>query len=202
MAQSKRYITAGAQLKKLGRHYLHFSKKISGDYSERHLSAGAAFTVFAHGEIESFIEDWAVAILERAEDRWKAGKFSRPLANLLSFRTQESTPAQVPGKDIWSAPCVQAFSGHRNVIDRNHGIREQHICSLYIPLGFDIRNVDTILISDMNTLGTIRGSHAHQSYKKHLGQQFDPFERQTKVNNIYKLLSDFDKQLLSYLKSV
>ena len=192
----------GAHFRRLGKHYLGFSKKINSDYTPRQLSAGAAFTVFAHGEIESYVEDCSLAIIERAELLWKSGKLSRPIACLLSFREAATISDQVPTKDIWSAPLVQAIQSHKNVIGSNNGIRERHICKMYIPVGFDVRNIDPILIADLTAISSIRGDHAHQSYGKHIGQQFDPFDRQVKVMNAYKLLADFDTQCVAYLNSI
>jgi hypothetical protein len=198
MPQSIRYRTMGVQLNKLRRHYLGFNRRIAVDYSERQLSAGAAYTVFAHGEIESFIEDWAIAILDRAAQQWASGVTSRVLVHLLTFREASSLPDKLPSKNIWSAPCVEAIANHRGLIKRNNGIKEKYICKLFVPLGFDVRNIDLILLGDLDALASIRGDHVHQSYRSHLGQKFDPFDRQTKVTNIFALLSDLDNQLSAY----
>src|SRR5690606_17605217 len=101
MSQSKRYRTMESQIKKLGRHYLSFKPKILGDYNERQLSAGAAYTVFAHAEFESFLEAWATAILDRSKERWATGAIDRCLSYLLAFREKASAPGQVPKGDIW-----------------------------------------------------------------------------------------------------
>src|SRR4051812_5417295 len=81
---------------------------------------GAAYTVFAHGEIESFIEDWAIAILDRAAQQWASGVTSRVLVHLLTFREASSLPDKLPSKNIWSAPCVEAIANHRSLIKRNN----------------------------------------------------------------------------------
>ena len=74
------------------------------------------------------------------------------------------------------------------------------MCALLMPLGVDVGLIDPILISDLNAFAKIRGDHAHRSRRVHLGQQFDPFDRLAKVNNIYSLLQPFDEDLQKHLK--
>lgn len=199
---SARYGVMSAQLKKLSVHHLQFKKSSSGSYSQKQLAAGAAYTLFAHAEIESYLESWSSDILERASARWRAGANSRAITSLLCFRPQIGVPSQLPVRDVISETIHQALSGHRDVIRNNHGIKEKHICTMFAPLGFDVRKVDPVLLGDLATLSSIRGDHAHQSYKKHLGAQFDPFDRQTKVNNLVALLKDLDDEFAAYKTKV
>lgn len=189
-----------SQVKKLGRHYLSFKPKVLGDYNERQLSAGAAYTVFAHAEFESYIECWASLILNRSKDRWASGKIDRCLSYLLAFREKTNAPGQVPKSDIWGEPCVLALKGHEDLISKSNGIKEAHICGLFAPMGFDVRKIDEVLLGDLMAFAKLRGDHAHQSYKTHLGQQFDPFDRKAKAEQIVVLLKDFDNEFIAYLK--
>lgn len=189
-----------SQIRKLGRHYLSFKPRVLGDYTQRQLSAGAAFTVFAHAEFESFLEDWASSILNRSKARWSTGEIDRCLAYLLAFREKESAPGQVPSGDIWGMPCTQALKAQEDAINKNNGIKENHVCGLFAPIGFDVRKIDQLLLGDMMAFAKLRGDHAHQSYKTHIAQQFDPFDRRVKANNIVTLLKDLDSEFLSYFK--
>lgn len=199
MPQSNRFQNLKSQLANLSGYYLTFSKRLTGDYTKRELSAGAAYTIFAHAELESFVEEWATKITDRAEQRWKAGVASRAITHLVTFRQEVAVPSSVPSKDIWTGPIATAVSWHRGAIKNNHGIKERNICLLFAPLGFDVRSIDPLLLGDLGALGSIRGDHAHQSAKVHLGQKFDPFDRQRKIANITTLLADFDRQLLAFL---
>ena len=127
---------------------------------------------------------------------------SRTLFHLVTFGNAQGKPTQIPANDIWSEPAFIALKGHYAVIDKNNEIKEANLCNLFAPLGFDLRTVNSILVSDLNAFGTIRGAHAHQSYSVHLGQIFDPFDRQTKVANLELLLSDLDNQLLAYRQNL
>jgi hypothetical protein len=199
MPNSRLYAAMGAQLTKLSEHYMDFARDPLGNYDDRQLSAGAAYTIFAHAEIENFLESWAGRFVDRAEARWKIGRASRVLLHLISFIEAQAVPSEIPLKDIWKAPGFVALSRHRHLIEKNHGIAEKFICKLFAPIGFDLRGIDPILIGDMNAFAQIRGQHALKSYKVHLGQSFDPFDRQAKVAKIFTLLADLDGQLLAYL---
>lgn len=201
MPQSKRYRTMEAQIKKLGKHYLNFKPRPLGDYTDRQLSSGAAFTVFAHAEFESFVESWAGAILSRCEDRWNQGEIDRSLAYLLFFREKGSAPGQIPKTDVWSAPCRLAIRAHEDVIDKNNGVKESHLCNMFAPMGFDVRKFSEIMLGDLTAFSKMRGDHAHQSYKQHIGQQFDPFDRQVKARKIVVLLKDFDDEMIFYFSN-
>lgn len=53
----------------------------------------------------------------------------------------------------------------------------------------------------MMAFAKLRGDHAHQSYKAHIAQQFDPFDRRAKAEKIVILLKDLDTEFISYLKT-
>jgi hypothetical protein len=105
----------------------------------------------------------------------------------------------VPQKDIWSAPVVTAIKSHQDYIGSNHGIKEANFCGLFIPLGFDVRIVDPLLLAELGAFGALRGAHAHQSHSIHIRSIFDPFDRRAKAQALLGLLKDFDQQLVSYV---
>lgn len=197
---SKHYRNMGRQLRRLERLYLNFPQSPLGKYSEEQLSLAAAYTVFAHAEIESFIEAWAQGIIDKVESNFKLKKrYSRVLAHLVTFHEKSTVPSQAPKNDIWAEPIFESISLHRKAINRNHGIKEEHICKVLVPLGFDVRSINQILLGDLATFAKIRGDHAHQSSKIHLRQVFDPFDRKNKVSNIYTLLASLDQDLTAFV---
>ena len=163
------------------------------------LSQATAYTVFAHGEFEHFLEDWALEILNAIDVKGFGPGFSPMLAHLLAYRPSLTVPSQIPGSNAWQTSAGSAINVHRTAIRNNHGISERYVCAMLIPLGIDVTAVDPILTSDLNAFAKIRGDHAHQSRRVHLGQQFDPFDRLAKVNNIYSLLQPFDEDLQKHL---
>jgi hypothetical protein len=198
MPASRRYRALGRSLERLRKHHLGFARRLAGGYTERQLSQAAAYTVFAHGE--HFLEDWALEILNAIDVKGFGPGFSPMLAHLLAYRPSLTVPSQIPGRNAWQTSAKSAINVHRTAIRNNHGISERYVCAMLIPLGIDVTALDPILISDLNAFAKIRGDHAHQSRRVHLGQQFDPFDRLAKVNNVYSLLQPFDEDLQKHLK--
>jgi hypothetical protein len=199
--QSLRYRTLCHNLSRIRRNHLGFSPRLNGDYTNRELSEGAAYTVFAHGEFEAFLEDWATDILNRIVSRGFGTAASPRMAHLAGCASSFAVPGGIPGGDGWPTFFGQAAAAHRNAIRGNHGIAERHICRLLIPLGFDVTLIDSILISDLSSFASIRGDHAHLSVRSHLGQRFDPFDRMAKAEAIKILLGTLDLQLKTHLAS-
>ena len=200
MAASSRYEALGRSLERLRKHHLGFARRIAGGYTERQLSQAAAYTLFAHGEFEHFLEAWAAEILDAISMKGFGPGFSPMLAHLLGYRPPLTVPSQIPVNNAWQTSAGAAINGQRVTIRNNNGISERYVCALLIPLGVDVATIDPILISDLNAFAKIRGDHAHQSLSIHLSQQFDPFDRLAKVNNIYSLLQPFDEDLQKHLK--
>jgi hypothetical protein len=202
MAASRRYKALGRRLAHLKKHHLAFASRLAGNYTERQLLQAAAYTVFAHAEFEVFIEEWAAEILNRINTRGHGAGASPMLGHLMAYRAALSQPQQMPtNNNGWQTHFNATIQAHLGVIKNSHGIREINICRILIPLGFDVTLIDNILVNDLDAFASIRGNHAHQSIRTHLGQLFDPFDRETKVQKIYTLLLPVDEALQAHLKA-
>lgn len=201
MPVSTFFKTMSSGFKRLDKTFLSFSPRHAGDYTVRQLSMAAAYTIFCHGEIEAYMEGWATAFTDLAETSWRAKKATRPLVHLCTFHEGRKTPQSVPAKDIWNEVVFRAIAKQRGVIANNHGIKEQNICELLSPLGFDLTAVDGILLNDLSAFGTLRGQHAHSSHKAQIGTTFDPFDRRSKVRGLETLMLNFDNLLSSYMRA-
>ncbi len=190
-----------AEVRLLGKTYLKFSARPSGNYTRRQMSAAAAYTIFCHAEFESFLEGWALTITDFADKNWKTKRSTRPLTHLCTFHEGRKELSSVPPKDVWSEVIAKVINQHRYVIGQNHGIKESNICKLFSPIGFDVRKIDTVLLGDLTAFGVIRGDHAHQSHRLQIGKTFDPFDRQKKAEDLLTLLAALDVELSSYLAS-
>jgi hypothetical protein len=202
MAASSRYRALGRRLALLKKHHLAFKPRLAGNYTVRQLSQAAAYTVFAHGEFEDFIEDWAMEILNRIHSKGHGSGASPMLAHLFAHRKENPLPTRLPlpaGSPNWQTLFGQVIGTHRGIIDNSHGIKAVHICKMLIPLGVDLTVIDQFTMSELDSFASIRGNHAHKSMRAHLGQQFDPFDRAAKVNNIYGLLLPLDECLQAHL---
>lgn len=198
MPQSSFFRAMASETRRLGRTYLNFKRRIVGDYTVRQLSAGAAYTIFCHAEIENFLEVWALDLTEYAERQLATGKITRPLAHLCTFSTGHNDLTNIPSRDIWNELFFTALRKHKGTITNNHGIKTANICRLFGPVGLDLRNIDAVLLADLDAFATIRGSYAHQSHKLQLRTMFDPFDRQSKANSLVSALSGLDNLLKTY----
>ena len=85
MSSSSRFRTLTKELNRLKRQFL---PKINptGIYSDRQLALTIAYRVFAHAEIEAYLEDRVKKVAIDAKIDWdKRGKTSRTLLSLLAF---------------------------------------------------------------------------------------------------------------------
>jgi hypothetical protein len=202
MPQSKLYRALSSEIKALGRTYLNFAPRPVGNYTRRQLSAAAAYTLFAHAEFENFLEGWASLIVEAALDKWRAQRATKPIAHLCTFSDGRNSLSSVPSKDIWNELVFGSVVKQRNVISANNGIKEESVCHLFGPTGFDVRTVDPILLGDLSAFGGLRGDHAHTSHRVQMGNAFDPFSRKVKAESLVILLADFDTQLQGYFRQI
>lgn len=188
-------------VERIERAFLNFNPRPSGNYTPRQLTMAAAYTVFCHAEIESYLEGWALAFVDYADNQWRLGKATVPLVHICSFHEGRGALTSVPNKNIWSEVIGKAVAKHRAVIRRNNGVKEVNFCELFSPVGFDVREVDSILLADLTAFGVLRGDHARNSHGALMVTNFDPFDRRRKVVNIINLLSVIDGQFSDYLTS-
>jgi hypothetical protein len=197
---SKYYKNLQREITAIGRTYLNFKPRPSGDYTRRQLSFAAAYTVFCHAEFENYFEQWASLFVSKSDDAWKNKKLDRQLLHLSTFHEGRSELTNIPSKDIWSDLILKCIIQHRGVIRGNHGIKESNICKLFAPLGFDVRKIDSILLGDLGAFGQMRGDYAHGSHRSFLGMAFDPFSRKQKAEGIVVALEDLDEVFTEFLK--
>lgn len=196
---SARYRSLCSAIRVIEKTYMSFKPRPTGNYTRRQLSLAAAYTVFCHAEIETFMEEWATAFTDFADTKWGMKQASRPLVHLCAFHEGCKVLSTMPQKDVWNEPVVMAIKKHRGAISNNNGIKEGNVIKLLSPIGFDVRQIDQVLLADLSAFGQMRGDHVHKSISAHLGTVFDPFDRARKVTNLLKLLEDLDHQLAGYM---
>ena len=168
-----------------------------------------AFLVLCHAEIESYLEGWAKEIARASEVVWsKSGKVTKPLAFLMAtlserikvpetYRTNNSN--DMPQR--LSQITVQLFQNFYKSIKDNNGIKERNLFVLFGPLGIPSAALGATLLPNLDNLGAIRGTHAHNSSKA-VQSVLDP---ETEYNRVRALLSDLaalDQWLVSYKRQV
>ena len=206
MPESDKFITLKTQLDRLKDEFL---PEISptGSYSESQLSRTAAYRVLAHAEIEYYLEERAWEVVQNAKTLWdKSGKNTRTLICLLGFSglTMDKPPdtltPQKGSKTVKeekikiSKKIDLAVESFKRVISQNHGVKEDHILSLLLPIGIDSDDLDPAWLATMNTFGEKRGLVAHKSATSYMTIQTpDPANELNTVNQITDELLRIDE---------
>jgi hypothetical protein len=206
MPKSDKFITLRTQLDRLKDEFL---PEISptGSYSESQLSRTAAYRVLAHAEIEYYLEERAWEVVQNAKTLWdKSGKNTRTLICLLGFSglTMDKPPdtltPQKGSKTVKeekikiSKKIDLAVESFKRVISQNHGVKEDHILSLLLPIGIDSDDLDPAWLADMNTFGEKRGLVAHTSATSYMTIQTpDPANELNTVTQITHELLRIDE---------
>ncbi|MFM6536831.1 MAG: HEPN domain-containing protein [Dolichospermum sp.] len=178
----------------------------TGVYSESQLSRTAAYRVLAHAEIESYLEERAWEVVQNAKTLWTKGKTTRSLICLLGFSglTMDKPPdtltPQKGSKTVKeekikiSKKIDLAVESFKRVISQNHGVKEDHILSLLLPIGIDSDDLDPAWLATMNTFGEKRGLVAHTSATSYMTIQTpDPANELNTVTQIRKELLRIDE---------
>lgn len=120
----------------------------------------AAFLVLAHTEIEYAIEQECLII---------AGMLSgavEPVTAMLAWGFVSLKADGTIGKAKENKhPLVALTDLYKHVVNSNNGIKTKDIEALLIPLGIDLRTLNTD-ISALHTFGSRRGDLAHQPVSK------------------------------------
>lgn len=125
-----------------------------------------SFTVLAHAEIEWYIEKVSTKFSEKILTAAKYGNVSASTFALLTF----SSLAPLTGggefkreKRLVSTRVGEAKASLKKISDENHGIREEHLASLFVPLGLTHKDIDATWLGDVDSFATFRGRYAHMS---------------------------------------
>lgn len=151
-----------------------------------------AFLVFAHAEIEHYIER---ACRKAAEDLFAAIKRGRVTRATLSFVTFNSAQPLNGGDTLGSKKKAarqlattlgQSVDTYLKLVESNEGIREKHLAKLLVPLGLNSNDVASTWLLDMDALATKRGQIAHMSRTDSAAAPlgFNPADVRLQVNRV------------------
>lgn len=192
---SESYEALKAELLNLACVFLDFPANNLGNYGQVDLTKAAAYTVLAHAEIETYFETRVGDVVTAAEDFWVSQQKATPsLLSICCFAAEEGgPPAQKPKTDVWNERVRRSISKVRGNISNNNGVKTGNIFPLIAAIGFDVRTINDELTTELDSFAVMRGDHAHKTSSLRLGQVFDPFERKKKVEDIARLLAQFDE---------
>ena len=125
-----------------------------------------AFALFAHAEIEWYIERATESYLVKVCEAAQKGAFNFSSLSLIAFSEAKFSVGESLGgkKDGRTVATVfgKIQSDLKMVIEGNNGIREKNLSKILGPLGLAGR-IDPAWLSDLDSLASMRGRFAHMS---------------------------------------
>src|SRR5579859_3618769 len=211
MANSRRYQQLLVQLNRLRKHFLPVRWNPTGVYSKRKIDYAIAYRIFAHAEIESFIEEILLRVVDENYSRWSAaGKPSFVLICLVAASKTGWQDAEAeelgmipmkPPKEKrdddsihqWIERAVQQY---RDIVENNHGVTSQNLKRLLMPVGIAMSDLDLTWLNNMNSFAGQRGFVAHHS-RIGVTTLPDPKTEKDMVENLKLGLKDLDEKVIA-----
>lgn len=177
------------RVEKLEKHFLPATFSLSGRYTRRQHDLTKAFLLLIHAELESYFEDRARKLALTAQARYQRTGICTPVLSRLVVYHHAAKDELGPVSAQTVEKAVNYYCDH---LDKNHGIREKNLLTIFLPLGISHANLETQLIAACNQLSQKRGQFAHASFKTH--QQVDPkTERDNVRKNILPELKNLER---------
>ena len=194
MPTPKRLQRLLTRLDKLEAHLLPRAFSLTGRYAPRQQDYTRAFLLLVHAELESYFEDRARKLVGLAQAQYQRKGVCTPLLSRLLVYHQATKDELGPVSPLAVGKAINYYLDH---LDKNHGIKEKNLLTIFLPLGISHADLDAQLIAACNQLAQKRGQFAHASFKTH--QQVDP---KTERDNIRKNILPELKNLETRLKKL
>lgn len=197
--QSARYRELVRRASQLRRHMLPSAFDPTGTYSDRVHDRAVGYRLLAHAEFESFVEDRVVEVANNKFVAWKNGAASGEcLLALVAFEEESRlaptsllVPPQKRAPDIVGRVERAKNSLITYARSRNHGIREENILRLVMPIGIREGELNQQWLATLNSWAKTRGSFAHQSGGK-LTTRPDPQDEYASVKALLQGFRELD----------
>jgi len=211
MAQSRRWQSLDNEIESLRKFLLPTKFDSLGQYPRPRLTQARtrAFLVLSHAELESFFEQWAKEIARKSEEIWKNNRrMTQPLAALMATTENHvvvNDKQTLAPQDMITAQVdkfvQQRYKAYYKIINDNHGIKEINLMRLLTPLGIPGSVFGSTLLPSLNSFGSSRGLHGHNSVRS-IQSVLDP---ETEYNSAKSLATDLkalDNWLVQYRKKL
>jgi hypothetical protein len=171
----------------------------TGSYEPAIYDRVRAFILLCHAELEDYLEQVAISVLNDAKAKWDLDGVARgALLAVLAFSKNRVTlppGAVTPGPSTLRQVVDDCVAGFANDIFRsNHGIKEENVLALLLPVGIRETDISTTWLASMSSFAATRGSHAHRSASATTLP--DPFDTLTNVIALAEGLRSLDLKLI------
>jgi hypothetical protein len=173
---SPRYRLLNRRINELRRHLLPAKFDPTGTYAPRVHERSRAFRLLVHAEFEAFIEDRVSDVVNTRYLAWKNSRtVTRCLVSLVAYHEgvqSKREPTSLLAPPHKPSPLLEervqnaknALTSYAKI--RNHGVKEDNLLRLLMPLGVEAHEFDMIWLASINSWATTRGDYAHQSGTK------------------------------------
>jgi hypothetical protein len=172
-------------------------------YSDVELTRAKAFLVFAHAELEDYLEGACKAKAERALAAAEMGQITLTAISLVGHYGERIPVVRdvakfterhrgfvrdfpQPGIDITRAMLSRikdALSSYFEQCRVNNGVKEANLLPMLLPLGISALIIEPTWLAEMNGFGFDRGAHAHRGLAS-VQQIADPFLTQARLDRL------------------
>ena len=174
---SRRFIQLKSELRRLRKHFLPKQWNPTGSYNNKVFDQTRAYKILAHAEIESFIEEILLELVERKYNAWTNER--RPnyciirliIGSLLDWNVTDDeevidyNPFKI--KKEMEDPIInlvnKARNNYKTLIENNNGIKSINLKKLLVPVGIPLTQLDNTWLNNLDSFGRIRGDYAHKS---------------------------------------
>jgi hypothetical protein len=206
LPQSGEYRTLMSRLAELRRHLLPATLDPTRSYTARQIDRILGYRLLAHAEIEHCLERLVTETVGYAWTGYQAD--SRPRTCLMALvayydgdlggAPRSLMIAQKPKRMLvhLDERINRARNHHVGVVVRgNHGLSEQNILQMLMPVGVASADLDPIWLTDATSFSEDRGQAAHMA--RRMQQPPDPVAELRRVRELAKGLGPVDKRLLT-----
>jgi hypothetical protein len=199
---SEEFLYLRQEVENLQQGLMSYNQRLDGDYTLEEKLKCQAFVIFAHAEIENYLETVGRRIMKEAKQRWDAELIpDRVIATLLAYRKLAAVPIPQDRHELskvkkFSQAVDQCIKEQERVIADNNGIKEKNIFSIFLPLGVFPSDIDEVVLIELTQTGKRRGEFVHKKNKVSLQKLDDPITvEQIKIRDLVEEIRKFDARL-------
>lgn len=149
----------------------------TGTYNSAIHEHARGFRLLAHAEFEAYLEDRVSDVALYHYSEWKNSKKpTRAIVGMIAYfegnlGITAPTSILTPPPNKRSPLLDERIEKAKDWLikyakSRNHGVKEDNILKLLLPLGVEVTDIETDWLSTIESWATTRGEYAHTSGRK------------------------------------
>lgn len=158
-----------------------------------------SYVLLRHAAVEEYLERASIYVLrECLKTLVEQSHVTEPLIAVCGYyemnlvATLAGIVPPLNGMSLFKDVCRTAVEAHITALDGVHGIKTKDQDAILNPIGMRLHDFDHVLSQRLNSMGTNRGSVAHQ-FRITLRQPRSAVESDTRT--LLRLLQPFDNEL-------